>query len=228
MEFEAVGDQGHADQDDERQRQHLHRRVPVDEVSDRIGGQHHHQHRGNDGRGHDRHVVDQTDRGDDRVEREDDVDDCDLRDHGAEGHRRAAARTLAFLALHRFVDFHRALDQQEQAAADQHQIAHRDFLAERNEQRRRHARQPGQREQQTETRQAGERQAELARFRTALRRQLADRDRDEHEIVDTEHDLERGQHQQRQQAFRGEQHFHRFRSSAVRADSPRPRSRSAW
>ena len=53
-------------------------------AADRLGGEHHHQHRQDDGGNHHPHVVGHADRGDDRVEREDDVEQHHLKDDAGE------------------------------------------------------------------------------------------------------------------------------------------------
>ena len=120
---EAFGDERHADQQQERQRQHLHRRMPVHERADRPGREHHHA----------RptmttaaiitaQLVDHADRGDHRVEREHDVEQHDLDDHAGErGGDPLAAWPSSPSSL--LVDLEGALAEQEQAADDQNQIA---------------------------------------------------------------------------------------------------------
>ena len=66
------------------------------------------------GRHHDREVVGHADRGDDRVEREDDVEQHDLNDHRAE-RRRHPRRAVPLLAFEPLVDLERRLGEQEQA-----------------------------------------------------------------------------------------------------------------
>ncbi len=97
----------------------------------------------------------------------------------------------------------RALRQQEQPARDQDQITPRDLLPHHLEQRRRQADQPRQRKQQRDARQHRQRQTQPPRRVPPLRRQLARQDRDEHDIVDAEDDLEHRQGGQRNPPFRG-------------------------
>ena len=61
------------------------------------------------------------------------------------------------------VNFVRALGDQEQPAADQDQVAPGEFVAEQREDRRRQPHDPGQRQQQRDAEDEGERQADLAR-----------------------------------------------------------------
>jgi hypothetical protein len=108
---EAVGDQHHADDEEERERQHLDRGMRGHEASDARGEGHHEEHRGDDCGDHDLDPIDHPDRGDDRVEREDDVDDHD---------RRITAENVALTAprklpsrLEQLVDLLGALPDQE-------------------------------------------------------------------------------------------------------------------
>ena len=70
------------------------------------------------------------DRGDHRVEREDDVEGHDLREDGGVGGRHPR-RLLALVALELVVDLVRALRDQEEAADDQDEVAPADLAAPR-------------------------------------------------------------------------------------------------
>ena len=209
MDVDAFADQHHADQHDEGQCQHADGRVVVDEVADRIRGEDHHHDREDDRGDHDRNAAHHADRGDDRVERKHDVDDRDLDDDEHEFRGRRVLLRLARLGEDRVADLHRALDQQEHAAADHDQVAQRDDLAERGEQAQvgvvqaRHLRED---EEQRAARDAGQGQAEAACTRAHFGRQAADRDRDEHEVVGAEHDFQRAQGQQRNQQLAVKHH----------------------
>ena len=93
--------QRHADEDQKAQREHFHRGVAVDERADRSGRKHHDDDGHHDGEHHDRHLLDHADGGDHGIEREHDVDDLDLHDHGGEArahqdyHREQAEKVLA-------------------------------------------------------------------------------------------------------------------------------------
>src|SRR3546814_8492597 len=67
----------------------------------------------------------------------------------------------------------------------------------------------GERERQEDSGDTGKAQSEPACARPLPWLQSADRNRNEHQIVDPEHDLERSQRQQRHPQFRAEQKFHR-------------------
>ena len=91
-----------------------------------------------DGGDHHPQLVDHADGRDDRVEREDDVEQHDLDDHAGERRARRGRRVL-LLPFELLVDLEGALAEQEQAAADQNQIAAGDGVAEQREERRRSA-----------------------------------------------------------------------------------------
>src|SRR3546814_16026190 len=89
-----------------------------------------------DGGDHDRQVVGHADRSDHRIEREDDVDGEDLRDGRGEGGGLATAVPAAVSALDGAVDLRGRLDEQEEAAAHQDDVAQGYFQVEALEQRR--------------------------------------------------------------------------------------------
>src|SRR5262245_19531180 len=100
---EAIADERHADQQQERQREHLDGRMMVHELADRTRCEHH-DGDGKDDRGdHHGYLVGHPDGGDDGVEREDDVEQHDLANDGAE-RRRGARRTVLALAFDSFVN----------------------------------------------------------------------------------------------------------------------------
>src|SRR5207342_1657543 len=170
----------------------------------------HHRDREQDGGDHHRRLVGHADRRDDRVEREHDVDHRDLRDDTHERDRRLAVDVLGFfLADDQVLDLGRPLHHQEHAAQDQHQVADGDAQAEEIEQLRGQSGQPRQRQQQADTGYAGDRDAELARLLALHQWQLAHRDRDEYQVVDAQHDLDRAQGDQGDPGLRvGEQFNH--------------------
>ena len=90
--------------------------------------------RDDDGGDHDGDVVGHADGGDDRVEREDDVEQHDLPDDGAE-RRRHLRGAVPFFAFELVVNLDGRLPQQEQAAADEDEVAPREAVAERGEER---------------------------------------------------------------------------------------------
>ena len=80
---EGFGGERHADHREKRERQHLDRRMAVDELADGLGRDQHHADRCDDGRHRHADLVHHVDRGDARVEREHDVDDGNLADDGS-------------------------------------------------------------------------------------------------------------------------------------------------
>ena len=89
MKAETVGDQRHADHQEEAQRQHQNGRIAVDERRQRPHGDHHHPDRHDDGYDHDRKILGHADGRDDAVDREDDVDHDDLDEARDEAERRS-------------------------------------------------------------------------------------------------------------------------------------------
>ena len=108
---------------------------------DRPGRDIHHDHRDHDGGDHDLDVLRHADGGDDRVEREDQVDRDELqrrpRQNACARPPRPRLRLVARLDLG--VDLVRRLGDQEQAAADQDDVAPGDADAEEREHRLRSA-----------------------------------------------------------------------------------------
>ena len=161
-------------------------------------------------------LVDQADRGDDGIEREHHVDDDDLQDDGGEA-RLHALRGMAFLTFGELVDFHGRLPHQEQAARDEDEIPAGDLRAGDREQRRGEAHDPRQHQQQPDAHEHGEEQADAARVLALLALELVDQDRDENDVVDAEHQLERRQREKRDPNLRigqeGNDGFHEWRDS---------------
>ena len=118
-------------QHQERQRQHLDRRVAVDEAADRRGNRHHHEHRDDDGGDHDLDVLRQPDRGEHRIEREDDVDDADLHDDHPEAAHRAGLAAARPALEHVARSPSTLCTTRNRPPREQHQVAARDIGAER-------------------------------------------------------------------------------------------------
>src|SRR5688572_27371002 len=98
VHVDALGDQRHADQHEEREREHLDRRVLVDEAPDTAGGEHHDRD-GQDYRDdHYGDVVGQADGRDHGIQRENDINEADLDDRAHEA-RVLDRVTLAFRTL---------------------------------------------------------------------------------------------------------------------------------
>ena len=100
----AICDQGDADEEKEAKGEHLHGRMAVYKTADRPGEKHHEDHSQDDCRDHDGDVVDHTDGGDDRVEREDNIKKDDLDDNRAKRNRRAR-RAVSLLTFELLMDF---------------------------------------------------------------------------------------------------------------------------
>src|SRR5690606_5203687 len=181
-------------QDQERQRQHLDGGVAVDELADGPGGEQHHQHRQDDGDGHDGDLADKAHRGDHRVQREDDIEHRDLHQDHAEaggGNRRPGGDSVA--ALQAVVDLVGGLEQQEQAAADENDVAPGDFMVEDAEQGVGEAHHPGDAGKQQQSGGHGKAEAEVAGHIALVFRQAAHQDGDEDDVVDAEDDFQGGE-----------------------------------
>ena len=123
---DSVGDEEHADQDEECQRQHVHRWMAIDEVTDGASGKKHYAHRHDDGGNHDRHVLNHSHRRDDGIQREDDVEKEDLENHS--GHRRGNSPfEMRAITLEFVVNLMRAFADQEKPSDDEDDVfsAHR-------------------------------------------------------------------------------------------------------
>src|SRR5690606_13891353 len=131
-----------------------------------------------------------------RVQGEDDVDQRDLQDEAHEaGFGGATTFMAALLAYDAVPDFQGALEQQEQAAEEQDQIASRDTLAPDGEQVIGQAHDPGDREQQQDARTHRQRQAKEARPGLLMLGQTRDQVGDEDDVVDAQNDFQGGQGQ---------------------------------
>src|SRR3569832_525047 len=110
VELEPLGDQRDTLQVQEAQREHLDGGVTIDEIAYRFGRDHHDAHRYDDGEYHDYDVVHHAHRGDDRIQRKNDVDDRDLHEYRTETHLRHTRGGRFFLfAFQPRMDFVHAL-----------------------------------------------------------------------------------------------------------------------
>ncbi|MNO94906.1 hypothetical protein D3C76_865350 [compost metagenome] len=114
-------------------------------------------------------------------------------------------------AFQAVVDLHGALEQQEQAAEEEDQVASGNTLAEDMEQVGGQAHHPGDRQQQQDARAHRQRQAEEARFRLLRGGQAGNQDRDEDDVVDAEDDFQGSQGKKGNPDFRASEPFHSFR-----------------
>src|SRR5436190_8957010 len=112
---ESLGDEHHADHQEKRERQHFDGRMPRDEMMDPARHRHHEDHGQHDRHRHDADVLYHADGGDDRVEREHDVDDDDLHQDRAKARLDGSALgvRVGFELLVKFAD---GLVDQEEAA----------------------------------------------------------------------------------------------------------------
>ena len=168
---------------------------------DRAGEEQHDADRQHHGRDHDRQVLGHADRGDDRVEREDHVEDGDLRDDHPEGAGAAGALLVRVGHLELLVDLRGGLGHQEEAAAHEHQVAAGDVAPEDREERRGEPHDPADGEEERQPRAEREEEAELARLVLLRGRQPAGEDGQEDDVVDAEDDLEGRQGGQRDPGF---------------------------
>ena len=172
VEAQPVADERHANHQQEGERQHFHRRVFPDEQADGAGQEHHDADGDDDGGDHDGDIVCHADGGDDRVEREDDIEEHDIDDDRAE-RRRDPARAMALFAFELFVDLDGGFVEQEEAAADQDEVAAGDVAAEHGEQRLGEAHDPGDGEQQQDAHAHGGEQPGAPRLALLVCGQLA-------------------------------------------------------
>ena len=207
---EALGQQRNPDEQQERQRQHLDRRVLVDEVRDLACRQHHHAHGEHHRHDHHLNVLGHSDRSNHGVEREHDVEQQNLEDDRAERERFLTGVGAVLLALQSVVDFGGGLVNEERAAEDQDDVAPRDggsLFGENAEigqvkQRVGERHHPRDREEQREPPEHGEGEADGTRTGLLVGRQLVRQDRDEHDVVDAQYDFHRGERDERGEARR--------------------------
>src|SRR5437773_720866 len=117
----AFGHERAADEQQKTQGKHFQRRMFLDKIAD-APGEDEHEHQRDDDRGnHYPELTRHADRRDDRVERENDVEQQDLNDHAGKIGRQPAGDG-AVLALKFFVNLPRAFPEQKQPAAKKNQI----------------------------------------------------------------------------------------------------------
>jgi len=193
MKADAIGNQCHANQQQEAQGQHLYSRMPIYESRDRPRSGQHNKNGNDDRRCHYPELVGHPDGGDHAVEREHDVEQRDLHDDAAKARCSAPRLITQRLAFQPLVDLARPLVEQEKAAADQDDVPPRNAAAEQFEQRLGEPDNPDDRTEQRQPRDQRQSQSGLSGALLPFRRQSPSEDRKEHQIVDAKHDLERGQ-----------------------------------
>ena len=206
-----------ADEQQKRQRQHLHRRVLLHKPADPIHRQNHDSGADEHREHHHRHEVRHTDGRHDAVEAEDDVHKHDLQHHRSEAGGGAQAM-IAFgtiaLAFELVVNLPHRLPEQKESADEQHEILAADGQRSRHDRRlafmrHRLLKRPrnaehrfaqsenvAQQHQKNQPRDHREQQSLLPRRRALLRRQLAREDGNEDDVVHAEHDLQRHEREQ--------------------------------
>ncbi|MNO88773.1 hypothetical protein D3C76_802380 [compost metagenome] len=197
VKAQAFGGQRKADHHQEAQAQHDHCGMRVDEAGQRLAGDDH-QANGNDHRDHHHsELVDHAHGGNHRIEGEHRIEHHDLRHDGPEQRVSRIGRALADMAFEPFMQLHGRLEQQEHTAEQHDQVTPREALVEHFEQRLGQGHQPGNTRQQAQAHQQRQGQADDTRAIALFRRQFVRQNRNEHQVVDTQHQL---QHNQRQQA----------------------------
>ena len=115
MLTDSVGYKHHSDHDQKRQRKHLYRGVPVDDITDRARRQNHHEQSHRHGGNHYRQMLRHSYRGYDRVEREYNIEEHDLNNRPDKA--ATCSHDWFFPCLFEFsVDFECALGNQKKAA----------------------------------------------------------------------------------------------------------------
>ncbi|MCY1440762.1 hypothetical protein D9M71_570470 [compost metagenome] len=182
----------------------------VDEITDGRGTQHHHQHGHDDGGNHHRNMGNHADSGNDRIQREHDIDDCDLDDGVKEVAALAGGAVVVglVLAFQAVVHLLGAFPQQEQATEEQDQVAAGNALFEQHEQVGSQAHDPGDRQQQQDAGDHGQRQAEDPGALLHVLGHAADQNRDHDDVVDAENDLKSRQCKKGNPDLRVGQPFH--------------------
>ncbi|KPY95609.1 Uncharacterized protein ALO94_05560 [Pseudomonas syringae pv. spinaceae] len=197
METQAFCGQAETDHHQKAQTQHDHCRTTIDELGQRLAGDHH-QANGEDHRDHHhRQVLDHAHRRNNGVQREHRVKHDDLRHDRPEQCIACVAGTLGDMAFQPLVQFHGGLEQQEHTTEQHDQVTSGKGLVENLEQRLGQRDHPGDARQQAEAHDQCQRQANDPCFITLLRGQLVRQDGDENQVVDTQHQL---QHDEGQQA----------------------------
>src|SRR3712207_6071563 len=204
---ETFEEEGEADQQEEAQGEHLHRRVAVDEAAHGLGGDQHHQDGDGDGGDHHGDLIDHADGGYDRVKREDRVEEDYLHQDAAEV-RRYPRALVSLLALEVLVDLEGAFAEQEEAAEDQDQVAPGDLLAQDRKERRGEPNDPAEGQEQQDAHDQRQSETEATGERLPLLRQLINEDGDEDDVVYPQHDLQGQQRKKSHPDFGVQQQVH--------------------
>ena len=127
------------------------------------------------------------------IDGKDQVDDRDLENGGGQGIGHGRRPALLVFAFDVLMDLARALDQEKQAAGDEDEIAPGEVIAGDAEDRRGEMDHPGDAAEHDHPEHQRERKPDAPRRQPPFGRQPRYEQRDEHDIVDTEHDLHRAQ-----------------------------------
>ena len=191
----AVGDEDHADEEEEGEGEHFDRGMAVDEVADRAAGREHDDH-GEDDRGdHHLDVLREAHGGDHGIERENDVDDDDLGDDAGEGGADLSGLRVV-LAFEAAVDFVDAFPEEEKSAAEHDEVFAGDGVAEDVEERMDELREPKNGAEQEDARDQRDHQPEGTGAGLLLGGELPGEDGDEDDVVDAEDDLQHGEREE--------------------------------
>jgi hypothetical protein len=164
----------------------------VDEIGQRIGGEHHDGHGDDDRDHHDGHVIGHADGGNDAVHRKHDVQHHDLADGRRHSHRAAWLEQVGTgVRVDVVVDFLGGLPDQEQAAGQQDDVAPGEAVAQHLEHRLGEPYDDSHRAQQGQPHDQRQPDADAARLAAVFRGQPVGQDRDEDEVVDAQHHFHR-------------------------------------
>ena len=196
METKPFRHQAQADHQQEAQAEHHHRRMLVDEISQRLRSQQHHRHRNHHRRHHHRQVVNHSDRSNHGIQREHGVKYDDLQYHHPETGISFTMTGVMLAVLQPFMQFGGRLKQQEYPAEQHNKIASGERKIGNAEKRFRQGHHPRNDRQQPQTHKQRQRKADQARLIALLRRQLVGKDGDKHQVVDTQYDFKDDKRQQ--------------------------------
>ncbi|ABV15265.1 hypothetical protein CKO_04204 [Citrobacter koseri ATCC BAA-895] len=198
--IETFQNQGKADQNQERERQHFYGRVAVNKLADRARREHHHADGNHNCRHHDKQMIREAHRRDDGIKAENNIQHHDLDNRAQEG---GDARFQPFfLAFNRFVNFFTGFPDQEQPTQQQDQIAGGNRFAENLEQRVCQACDPGDRSQQSQAHHHRRRQPKASGVIPLRCRKFRHHQREENNIVDPKNDLQQRQRTEREPGVR--------------------------
>ena len=130
MLTKTLRDQRDSDQQQETEREHFHRRVPIHEGTDLAGRKHHEPYCEHDGGDHDRDLICHSDGGDHRIEREHDIEKGNLRQYPSHCDGATGVPLGAGSAFHALVNLVSAFPDQERTAGHENQVVTGDLTPE--------------------------------------------------------------------------------------------------